>query len=94
MSLLRLELGPQLSEVPLPFIGRCHRLLEGDNGNFGIGGDDRSGSERPAVESAGVGAEGAWANALLVDATEPTPVADASRQTSVNERFIGIQNSF
>jgi hypothetical protein len=24
----------------------------------------------------------------------PTPVADASRQTRVNERFIGIQNSF
>jgi hypothetical protein len=50
-----------------------------------------------AVESAGVGADGAdgaWANALLVSAIEPTPVADASRQTSVNERFIGIRNSF
>ena len=50
-----------------------------------------------AVDSAGVGADGAdgaWANALLLSAMEPTPVADASRQTSVNERFIGIQNSF
>jgi hypothetical protein len=47
-----------------------------------------------AVESAGAGADGVWANAPQVDARVPTPVADASRQTSVNERFIGIQNSF
>jgi hypothetical protein len=51
---------------------------------------------RPAVESAGAGAEGAegaWADALG-EVMILTPVADASRQTRVNERFIGIQNSF
>src|ERR1700677_4072875 len=49
---------------------------------------------RPAVESAGVGAAGVWADALLGELRMPTPVADASRQTRVNVRFIGIQNSF
>jgi hypothetical protein len=48
---------------------------------------------RAEVESAGVGADGAWANALLGDKREPTPMPDASRQTTVNECFIGIQNS-
>ena len=62
---------------------------------LGLAGTSAGAAERPAADwAAGAGAEGVWANALLLDATEPTPVADASRQTSVNERFIGIQNSF
>ena len=95
LSLLGLELHPQLSEVPLPFIGRGHRLLESDDGNLAKQGRPDWQRDRQSNRQ-GVGAEGAdaWANALLVDAMEPTPVADASRQTSVNERFIGIQNSF
>ncbi len=48
LSLLRLELDPQLSEVPLPFIGRCDRLLEGDNRDFGIGGNCRGGGKTAA----------------------------------------------
>jgi hypothetical protein len=56
-----------------------------------------AGTAVPAADPAGEGAEGAdgaWANALLGVLRMPTPVADASRQTRVNERFIGIQNSF
>jgi hypothetical protein len=44
-----------------------------------------TGAEASAVEPAGLGAEGTWPKTMLVD---------ASRHTSVNERFIGIQNSF
>jgi hypothetical protein len=68
----------------------CWKLMIATLALAGIAGA----AVRLAVESAGVGAAGAWANALLGELRMPTPVADASRQTRVNVRFIGIQNSF
>ena len=52
-GLLGLELHPQLSEVPLTFIGCCDRLLEGDNRNLGIGGNFAGAAERPAADCGG-----------------------------------------